>query len=236
MAKYSFDEFRKIIQTLRSENGCPWDKEQTHESLKPCIIEEAAELAASIRIYGETGDDTNLCEELGDVLLQVFLHSQIAEEEGRFSIDDVIERISEKMIRRHPHVFGEGNATSSDQVLQNWDEIKRKEKESQAWVTSELREIPIELPALIRTQKVLKKVDSIYDISQNMEKTIENIEQNLRDIKVQNIQENNNLNEAVGSLLMNCVNIARLSKINSEQALTDKVEELISCIENQKNV
>jgi tetrapyrrole methylase family protein/MazG family protein len=236
MAKYSFDEFREIIKTLRSENGCPWDREQTHESLKPCMIEEAAELAASIRIYGGTGDDTNLCEELGDVLLQVFLHSQIAEEEGRFSIDDVIDAISEKMIRRHPHVFGDENAITSDQVLQNWDEIKRKEKENQSWVTSELREIPIELPALIRTQKVLKKIDSIYDISQNMEESIAKIEQNLSDIKVQNIQDNAELSGTIGSLLMNCVNIARLSKIHSEQALTDKLEELISCIENQKDV
>lgn len=235
MAKYSFDEFRGIIKTLRSENGCPWDREQTHESLKPCMIEEAAELAASIRIYDETGDDTNLCEELGDVLLQVFLHSQIAEEEGRFSIDDVIDAISEKMIRRHPHVFGDENVTTSDQVLQNWDEIKRKEKENQSWVTSELREIPIELPALIRTQKVLKKIDSIYNKSQNMEESIAKIEQNLRDIKVQNIQENADLSDTIGSLLMNCVNIARLSKIHSEQALTDKLEELISCIENQKD-
>lgn len=234
MAKYSFDEFRNIIRTLRSENGCPWDREQTHESLKPCMIEEAAELAASIRIYGETGDDTNLCEELGDVLLQVFMHSQIAEEEGRFTIDDVIDNISEKMIRRHPHVFGEEKATSSDQVVQNWEEIKRKEKESQSWVTSELREIPIELPALIRTQKVLKKLDSIYNISQNVEESIENIKQNLQDIKVQNIQEKTDQNEVIGSLLMNCVNIARLSKIHSEEALTDKLEELISCIETPK--
>jgi len=235
MAKYSFDEFREIIKTLRSENGCPWDREQTHESLKPCMIEEAAELAASIRIYDETGDDTNLCEELGDVLLQVFLHSQIAEEEGRFTIDDVITCISEKMIRRHPHVFGDQNADTSEQVLQNWDEIKRREKETQAWVTSELREIPIELPALIRTQKVLKKVDSIYKKSHNLEESIEKIEQNLHDLKVQNIQEEKVMNELIGSLLMNCVNIARLTKIHSEQALTDQLEELIKCIENQKN-
>ncbi|MFA9466913.1 MAG: MazG family protein [Velocimicrobium sp.] len=236
MAKYSFDELRDIIKILRSENGCPWDREQTHESLQPCIIEEAAELAASIRIYKNTGDDTNLCEELGDVLLQVFLHSQIAEEENRFTIDDVIDHISEKMKRRHPHVFGEENAMTSDQVIEKWEDIKRKEKATQSWVTSELREIPIELPALIRTQKVLKKVESIYDISQNMEETIENIEQNLRDIQVQHIQENSNLNDVVGSLLMNCVNVARCSKVHSEQALTDKLEELILYLESSKDI
>lgn len=236
MAKYSYDEFRNIIKTLRSENGCPWDREQTHDSLKPCIIEEAAELAASIRIYNETGDDTNLCEELGDVLLQVFMHSQIAEEEARFTLDDVIDKISEKMIRRHPHVFGDASATTSDQVLEKWDDIKRKEKETQPWVTSVLREVPIELPALIRTQKVLKKVDSIYNISQNMEETIQNIEQNLCDIKVQYKQENSDLSDVIGSLFLNCVDVARLSKVNSEQALTDTLEDLIKRIEMQKDV
>lgn len=235
MAEYSFEELRNIIKTLRSENGCPWDREQTHESLKPCIIEEAAELAASIRIYKETGDDTNLCEELGDVLLQVFLHSQIAEEEKRFTIDDVIDNVSKKMIRRHPHVFGDISLENSNQVIEKWEDIKRKEKESQAWVTSPLKEIPIELPALIRAQKVLKKADTIYHISQDMEETIENIKQNLEDIKVQNVQEKKDLNELIGSLLMNCANLAKHSKIHSEQALTDKIEALILSIEEEND-
>jgi tetrapyrrole methylase family protein/MazG family protein len=234
--KYSFEEFREIIRTLRSENGCPWDREQTHESLKPCMMEEAAELAASIRIYKETGDDTNLCEELGDVLLQVFLHSQIAEEEERFTLDDVIHTIGEKMIRRHPHVFGEQNADTSEQVLQNWEAIKQKEKESQTWVSTPLLEIPMELPALLRTQKVLKKADSIYKKSYTLEESIEKIEQNLSVIKVQNIQDEKTEKELIGSLLMNCVNIARLRGIHSEQALVDKLENLIYCIENQNIV
>jgi tetrapyrrole methylase family protein/MazG family protein len=236
MAKYSFEELRNIIKTLRSENGCPWDRVQTHESLKPCIIEEAAELAASIRIYKETGDDANLIEELGDVLLQVFMHSQIAEEEGRFTIEDVIDGISEKMIRRHPHVFGEADAATPEQVIIKWEDIKQKEKESQSWVTSPLRDIPIELPALIRTQKVLKKTESIYNISQTLDVTIENIKQNLEEIKVQNIQEDKELNDAIGNLLMNCVHLAKLSKVHSEQALTDKIEEFIKLIEEQKVV
>jgi tetrapyrrole methylase family protein/MazG family protein len=236
MAKYSFEELRNIIKTLRSENGCPWDRVQTHESLKPCIIEEAAELAASIRIYKETGDDANLIEELGDVLLQVFMHSQIAEEEGRFTIEDVIDGISEKMIRRHPHVFGEADAATPEQVIIKWEDIKQKEKESQSWATSPLRDIPIELPALIRTQKVLKKTESIYNISQTLDVTIENIKQNLEEIKVQNIQEDKELNDAIGNLLMNCVHLAKLSKVHSEQALTDKIEEFIKLIEEQKVV
>ncbi|RDY31206.1 nucleoside triphosphate pyrophosphohydrolase [Lachnotalea glycerini] len=236
MAKYSFEELRNIIKTLRSENGCPWDKEQTHESLRPCMIEEAAELAASIRIYRETKDDTNLIEELGDVLLQVMMHSQIAEEEERFTVDNVIDEISEKMIRRHPHVFGDINVADSEQVLRNWEEIKQKEKETQAWITSPLREVPIELPALIRAQKVLKKMDSVYGISQNLEETIENIKQNLNEIEVQSVQDNSKLDETIGNLLLNCATIAKLSKVHGEQALTDRLDELILCIEEQKKV
>ncbi|KAB1435877.1 nucleoside triphosphate pyrophosphohydrolase [Candidatus Galacturonibacter soehngenii] len=233
MAKYSFDELRQIIKTLRSENGCPWDKEQTHESLKPCMMEEAAEVAASIRIYKETGDDTNLCEELGDVLLQVFLHSQIAEEENRFTIDDVIDGISEKMIRRHPHVFGDTNVKNSLQVIERWEDIKKKEKEKQTWLTSPLRDIPIELPALTRTQKVLKKADEVYHISQDLKETIDNIRQKLDELEVQNIQGDESDARRIGGLLLDCVNLAKLSKIHSEEALVDNLEQLISSIEGK---
>ena len=128
--QYTFEEFADIIKALRSENGCPWDKEQTHNSLKPCMMEEAAELLAAIRIYDTSGNYENMREELGDILLQVVMHSQIASEEGLFSIDDVISEVSEKMIRRHPHVFGTVKADTADEVLSNWDDIKKKEKES----------------------------------------------------------------------------------------------------------
>lgn len=133
--KYTFDEFRKIIAKLREEDGCPWDREQTHTSLETCMIDEAAELVSSIRIYEKTGSYDNMCEELGDVLLQVIMHSQIAEEEGLFTIEDVITGVSEKMIRRHPHVFGIGRADSSEDVLRNWEEIKKKEKEEKNMLT-----------------------------------------------------------------------------------------------------
>ena len=125
----TFEEFLKIIETLRGENGCPWDREQTHTSLKPCVMEEAAELVCAIRIYDQTGNSENMQEELGDLLLQVVMHSQIAQEEGLFTIEDVINTVSEKMIRRHPHVFGSVHAENSDQVLNNWEEIKKAEKE-----------------------------------------------------------------------------------------------------------
>ena len=119
MKQYTFDELVEIIETLRSENGCPWDKVQTHESLRPCMMEEAAELLGAIRIYKETGNAENMQEELGDILLQAVMHSVIAKEEGLITIEDVISGISEKMIRRHPHVFGNSDIHGNEALLQN---------------------------------------------------------------------------------------------------------------------
>ncbi len=124
----SFDRFRSVIAKLRAKDGCPWDREQTHMSLKAPCIEEAAEVIAGINIYDQTGNAENLKEELGDLLLQVMMHARIAEEEGLFSIEDVINGITEKMIRRHPHVFGNEAVSGSEEVLKNWEEIKKKEK------------------------------------------------------------------------------------------------------------
>lgn len=123
-----FEKFRNIIATLRSPGGCPWDREQTHDSLKATCIEEAAEVICGINVYNETGNPENLKEELGDLLLQVVIQAQIAEEEGLFDIDDVIEAVSEKMIRRHPHVFGDVKVLGSEEVLENWEKIKAREK------------------------------------------------------------------------------------------------------------
>lgn len=125
-----FTRFRNIIARLRAKDGCPWDIEQTHTSLKAACIEEAAEVICGINIYDQTGNSDNLQEELGDLLLQIVMHSQIAEEEGLFTIDDVIKGVTEKMIRRHPHVFGEVTVSNSGEVLENWAAIKAKEKES----------------------------------------------------------------------------------------------------------
>lgn len=159
--KYTFEELVKIVEELRSEHGCPWDKEQTHQSLRPCMMEEAAELLAAIRIYEQTNNAENMQEELGDILLQAVMHSVIAGEEGLFTIEDVISGISEKMIRRHPHVFGDKAAENAGQALESWEEIKRQEKKEQTWVTSALREIPAELPSLTRAVKVAKKLDKL---------------------------------------------------------------------------
>ena len=124
----SFDNFRRIIKRLRAEDGCPWDREQTHGSLKAPVSEEAAEVSSGINIYDETGNPENLKEELGDLLLLIVMQAQIAEEEGIFTMDDVISGITEKMIRRHPHVFGDTKVNDSREVLDNWEEIKKLEK------------------------------------------------------------------------------------------------------------
>lgn len=120
----NFQDLIQIIAQLRGENGCPWDRAQTHDSLKTCLTEEAGEVLAAI----DSRDDENLCEELGDLLLQVVMHAQIAAEENRFTIEDVIDGVSQKMIRRHPHVFGDKKAMTQEESLKLWEEIKRQEK------------------------------------------------------------------------------------------------------------
>ncbi len=124
----SFDELKEVVSRLRAKDGCPWDKEQTHASLKAPVIEEAAEVICGINVLEKTGNPENLKEELGDLLLQVVMQAQIAEEEGLFTLDDVVNGIKEKMIRRHPHVFGHTKVSGTEEVLLNWEEIKKKEK------------------------------------------------------------------------------------------------------------
>lgn len=226
--KYTFEEFLEIIKTLRSENGCPWDREQTHESLKPCVMEEAAELAAAIRIYDQTRDPENMIEELGDILLQVVMHSEIASEEGIFTIEDVIHGVSQKMIRRHPHVFGDVQAESSEQVLSNWEDIKKAEKEGKSWIESPLREIPLELPALTRAVKVTKKVDKLYEKRSNYEESITQIKE--LTVKMESMQPkayDEELSSCIGDLLLTVADICRQNKLTPEQILTDKIEEMI---------
>ena len=123
-----FETFQNIVATLRSETGCPWDRAQTHESLKPACIEEAAEVVCGINHLAKTGSADNLKEELGDLLLQVVMHAQIAKEEGLFTIEDVIRGVSDKMIRRHPHVFDSQSAENPEQAFATWEEAKSKEK------------------------------------------------------------------------------------------------------------
>ncbi len=145
-----------IVKTLRGENGCPWDRAQTHESLKPECIEEAAEVIAGINILAETGDAENLREELGDLLLQVVFHSVIAEEEGLFSFDDVAAAASHKMISRHPHVFSGVTYASEEERHAAWEEIKKQEKAGKEWHSEYLRAAFAESSGLIGKAKERK--------------------------------------------------------------------------------
>lgn len=151
------DRLKEIVETLRSENGCPWDRAQTHSSLKPACIEEAAEVISGINILEKTKDPDNLREELGDLLLQVMLHSVIAEEEGLFSFEDVVNTISEKMLRRHPHVFSGVEFASEEERHAAWDEIKKAEKAGREWQEEYLKEAFDEAETLIDRARERKK-------------------------------------------------------------------------------
>lgn len=231
--KYSFEDFIEIVAALRAPDGCPWDQEQTHHSLKPCMMEEAAEVLAAIRILDTTGESDNLREELGDVLLQVVMHSQIASEEGHFTLDDVIDEVSAKMIRRHPHVFGEVEVANADHVLRNWDEIKKKEKEGKTWVESPLREIPKELPALTRLVKILKKIDMLYQKQHTTEEAVVELESQIHLLKEEtgDVGSTGSIENAtqmiLTKMLVEIANIARENKIPLEQLLGDHIETLI---------
>lgn len=230
--KYTFEEFVDVIKMLRSENGCPWDREQTHTSLKPCVVEEAAELVSAIRIYDKTGDPENMQEELGDLLLQVVMHSEIASEEGLFTMNDVIDYVAKKMIRRHPHVFGTAEAENSEQVLNNWEEIKKAEKEGKSWIESPLREIPPELPALTRAVKVTKKVDKLYEKRYNYRESLERLQEITEKMKTFTPEPyDQELSESIGELLITVADICRGYKLTPEQILTDKIEDMIDCYE-----
>lgn len=226
--KYNYEELLEIIKVLRSENGCPWDRVQTHESLKPCMMEEAAELLASIRIYDQTGNPENMIEELGDVLLQVVMHAQIASEEGIFTMEDVVDEVSRKMIRRHPHVFGTESAGTADEALINWEEIKKEEKKNKEWIESPLREIPKELPALTRAAKVLKKVDKFYEKGNSYEQDVEALQKAVDALKMCKPQlYSKELEQIMSDILIGISDIARIYKLSQEQILTDRIEDMI---------
>lgn len=233
--QYTFEDFIELMQVLRSENGCPWDREQTHESLKPCVMEEAAELCSAIRIYDHTGDCENMVEELGDLLLQVAMHSVIADEEGLFTIQDVIQKEAEKMIRRHPHVFGTVQAEDSEQVLANWEDIKKKEKEGKTWIESPLQEIPREFPALTRAVKLLKKIDKLYEKRETYPQVTEELEKSVQQLRQLTPEVyDKELSRYVGDMLIQIADICRIYKLTPEQILTDRLEDMIDCYEPAK--
>lgn len=231
--KYSLDDFIGIMRKLISEDGCPWDKVQTHESLRRYLIEESYEAIDAIN----NNDKENLCEELGDVLLQVVFHSLIAEKNSDFSFDDVINGVSEKMIRRHPHIFANENAETAQEVLKNWDEIKKVEKNYSS-VTDTLKSVPKSFPALMRAEKVQNKAAKVGFDFEEVSQTIDKLEEEIAELKAElnkTTVKECKIMEEYGDLLFAATNISRFLKINPEFALTNATEKFINRFEYIEN-
>ncbi len=223
--KYDFYDLVILVEVLRSEKGCPWDREQTHKSIRKDFIEETYEVIEAI----DTENPELLCEELGDVLLQVVFHAGIEKEERRFDIDDVSNGICKKLIHRHPHVFGDVVAENSDKVLSNWEQIKSEEKE-RVTVTDKLRAIPPMLPALMRAEKVGKKANcfDFADADEVMDKVCEELSELSDAINEGNAQ---NIEEEMGDLLLTVTSLCRKLKIDPELALCRATDKFIDRFE-----
>ncbi|MDD6174201.1 MAG: nucleoside triphosphate pyrophosphohydrolase [Firmicutes bacterium] len=221
--RYTIEDLRQIMQILRAPGGCPWDAEQTHESIRKNMIEEAYEAADAI----DSGDKAALQEELGDVLMQVVFHAQMEEEAGVFTLDDVADGVCKKLVYRHPHVFGNVQADTSAQVLKNWEALKLVEK-SQKSETESMQSIPRILPALLRAEKVQKKAARVgfdwNDAAGTFEKIAEETEE-LRRASESGAQEQ--MEEELGDLLFSVVNTARFLHVDPEQALTGASDKFI---------
>lgn len=208
-----FMEAVNIMARLRQPDGCPWDREQNHLTLKKYMIEESYELLESI----DENDDSLIMEECGDVLLQVLFHARIAEEENRFTIQDVLECLCEKLISRHPHVFGDLTADTAAEVLERWEKLKRKEKPER---TSILDGIPKEYPALMRAEKIQRKVAKVGFDWEKIEEVFAKFEEEWGEFRQaytnQNPQE---IEEEIGDMLFALVNIARYVQVDPEEAL-----------------
>ena len=230
--KKDFQDLLDIIETLRNPGGCPWDREQTHESLKSALLEECYEVIDAI----ENEDEDALIEELGDVLLQVVFHASIGKEDGYFDIMDVIGGISNKMINRHPHVFGNEEANTSEQVLVNWDKIKKEEKGIKT-LTEEMQNIAKSLPATTRAYKVQKKAKKVGFDWDDVNCAMDKVKEELNEIKeVYNCEDKSIIEGEVGDLLFACINVARFLEVDGELALDKTIKKFIkrfSYIENE---
>ncbi|OZM55838.1 nucleoside triphosphate pyrophosphohydrolase [Lottiidibacillus patelloidae] len=210
----NFEFLRQTIATLRGPNGCPWDKEQTHETLKKYLIEESYEVLEAI----DEQDDDHLIEELGDVLLQVLLHAQIGEDDGYFSIDDVIKNLSEKMIRRHPHVFADVKLQTEEQVVENWQKIKNREKKN-ASDYSHLSGVNKSLPGLLKAYAIQKKAAKVGFDWPNVVDAWEKVREEVTEFHEVFQQDYDKQVEEIGDLLFAIVNVTRFLKIDPEIAI-----------------
>jgi tetrapyrrole methylase family protein/MazG family protein len=232
----SIQDLLETIQCLRSPEGCPWDRKQTHVSLKPMLIEEAAELLDAI----DARDDENIREELGDILMHVVFHSLIAEEEQRFTFSDVVEEIVDKMKRRHPHVFGKrSKMDEADQVVELWDELKAVEKSGRGQIQKSILDgIPKNLPALLRSEIIQKKAAAVGFDWDRQSDVLAKIEEELSELK-EAFDENNSMkiDEEIGDLLFSLVNLSRFRKgLSAEKLLhnaIDKFEKRFHFLEDE---
>ena len=219
--KYGFEELVTIMEVLRGEGGCPWDREQTHKSIRNDLIEETYEVIEAI----DTENPELLREELGDVLLQIVFHAGISSDDNEFNIEDVTDEICRKMIYRHPHVFGNVNADTSEEVLRNWEKLKSEEKQ-RTTVTDKLNAIPRQLPALMRATKVGKKA-SCFDFP-NKESVIQKLHEEISEVESAiNNGDQANMHEEIGDLLLTITSLCRKIDVNAERALNDATDKFI---------
>jgi MazG family protein len=219
----SFNQLCEIVAKLRAPDGCPWDREQTNESLLPGLIEEAYEVAGAVRAH----DDQNLREELGDLILLAVMHSQIAEENGRFNIVDVLENVIAKLIRRHPHVFGSSEVRDTDGVVKQWEAIKREEKNAKGG--HYLADLPAALPALMRAQKAQKKAARVNFDWTEISDVVVKVDEELAEAKEAiTSRDPSAIADEIGDLLFAVVNLARRSKLDAETALQTATDKFVS--------
>jgi tetrapyrrole methylase family protein/MazG family protein len=221
--RYEYNDLLKIMSMLRAPNGCPWDREQDHKSLKRYLIEEAYEVLEAI----DEESSSKLCDELGDLLLQVVFHAQIAKENGQFDFGDVVHGVSAKMVNRHRHVFGDEEAETSDDVMDIWEKVKKEEKGLKTQ-TQVLKEIPGNLPALMRSFKVQQKAAQVGFDWDNIEDAMLKVKEELNELEQAYKNGNEaNIEEELGDLLFAVVNVSRFLNVQPELALTATVNKFI---------
>jgi len=210
---YTVEDLRAIIALLRSKDGCPWDREQTHESIRRNFIEETYEACEAI----DANDPDLLCEELGDVLTQVIFHARIEEEAGRFNLDDVADVTCKKLIFRHPHIFGDAQVSDADEVLLNWDELKRREKRHETTVQA-MEAVARSLPATWRAEKIQDKAKKVGFDWPDASPAADKLEEELQELKAA-MASGAGIREELGDVLFSAINVARLLEIDPEAAL-----------------
>ena len=218
---YGVKDLEEIVRLLRAPGGCPWDAEQTHQSIRRNFLEEAYEAVEAI----DEGSPEHLKEELGDVLLQVVFHACMAAEEGLFTFDDVVDGVAKKMVFRHPHVFGTVRAEDSVQALDTWDAQKREEK-AQRTATDTLEAVARSLPALIRAEKVQKKAKKAGFDWPDVSGALDKLSEELEELKTA-VAEGTNVEEELGDLLFSAVNVSRFVKVDTEEALNGATDKFI---------